>query len=323
MVHHSQVKQAEKIGAILSEVNGMYDAFWPKRNLHIFGASGGDAIKQMKAAQALDADAVAAGNTVLWTHHPDDLRLTNARDAHNKWLSTEYRTPHQLLEIWKETGQFVFDFEPPVLADELLKDADGDGAPESKVDNIARSDKGVALDGAIAYAEGTLSADCPFSSEDEEEYDQFVEWNDAWDAAADAKAEEEPQGGSVVKEKYRAIYAERGHPTHCGDWLAQLLNNLVLGKKATDIARFEAICAANGVDLSKYKHEGKGWEGRLRMTGRNLLAKKVFFAGGVLQVPNGEVVDTYTAPADWMQAQRFKAPPAATSTPTPAPAQAA
>src|SRR6188508_1733523 len=61
-------------------------------------------------------------------------------------------------------------------------------------------DKGpVPEDGAEAYRLGFSAADCPFSSEteDEGEYDKFIQWNEAWDAAAD-EAEPEPTG-SVVK----------------------------------------------------------------------------------------------------------------------------
>ena len=117
-------------------------------------------------------------------------------------------------------------------------------------------------------------------------------------------------GGSVVKSEYRARYAERGHPAHCGDWLAETLNGLILGKTHTDLEKFEELCALNGVDTSKYKREGTGWQGRIRMTGRNLLAKRVFEADGVLLLPPSvrpePGVEQLQAPADWMAAQRYK-----------------
>jgi len=191
---------------------------------------------------------------------------------------------------------------------------------------IERSEKGVALNGAIAYSEGTPAGDCPYSSEtdDDEEYASFERWNEEWDNAADEAAEaDEGKGGSVVAQKYRAKYAELGHPTHCGDWLANLLNNLCLTKKDTDLDRFEAICAANGVDTSKYKRDGVGWQGRIRMTGRNLLAKKVYLAGGVIKTPIEGAEPEYRAPADWMQMQRFKMPQDQQAAPIPAPAAAA
>lgn len=310
-IHHTQVKKAEKIGVILSESSDvLFDAFWPKHNLHIFGVSPTDAIQQASAAQEIMTEGIAQGVTPRIVHHPDVLRLVNVSDG-DKWLSTEYRTPGDLRNILRANngGAYQFDFEQPNLGDEMVKEDETDAA---EVDNTARSESGVALDGRIAYAEGTSAGDCPYSSEteDEEEYSNFERWNEEWDAAADEQTDEDAKGGSVVKEKYRAIYAERGHPTHCGDWLAELLNNLVLGKKATDIARFEGICNANGVSLAKYKHEGKGWEGRLRMTGRNLLAKVVFHTGGVLKVPSLDPAtpgdEEYRAPGEWMDSQRFK-----------------
>jgi hypothetical protein len=176
---------------------------------------------------------------------------------------------------------------------------------------VERSPKGVALDGAVAYKEGTPSGDNPYLAEDmgEEEGDahQFAEeWDAAWDAAADENAESEDKGGSVVSEKYRAKYAEAGHPTHCGDWLAETLNALCLTKAGTELDRFEAICAANGVDTSKYKRTGVGWQGRIRMTGRNLLAKAVFKAKGLLLTPIEGAEPSYQAPQSWLDQQRFK-----------------
>jgi len=189
-----------------------------------------------------------------------------------------------------------------------------DQKPVPGIKPIERSENGVALDGAIAYKEGTPAGDNPFSTEtdSDEEYERAAAWDEAWDAAADEAGEEEgSKGGSVVGEKYRAKYAEAGHPTHCGDWLAELLNNLCLTKKDTDLGRFEAICAANGVDTSKYKRDGVGWQGRIRMTGRNLLAKKVYLADGVVLTPIEGAEPQYKAPAEWMAMQRFKMPKSA------------
>jgi hypothetical protein len=170
-------------------------------------------------------------------------------------------------------------------------------------------DKGpVPEDGAEAYRLGFSAADCPFSSETEgdEEYDKFIEWNADWDAAAD-EAEPEPVG-SVVKEEYRARYAEMGHPTHCGDWLAEFLNDqCIVGEgKETDLARFEAICNANGVSLAKYNRTTNGWQGRLRMTGRNLL-KAVVVRTGFILVPNIDGLnDRYDADPEWRAAKMPK-----------------
>lgn len=104
----------------------------------------------------------------------------------------------------------------------------------------------------------------------------------------DGDEEEGPK--SVVPSKYRQKYAEQGHARHCGDALARALNDRCLDEKGKfQLASFEAICKLNGVDLSKYNRTNKGWAGRLRMTGRNLLAKVVYEAEGVLKTPEGDI----------------------------------
>jgi len=116
--------------------------------------------------------------------------------------------------------------------------------------------------------------------------------------------EEKKSGSSVVKQEYRARYAEAGHPSNCGDELAQRLDNLVKPKH-TNLDQFRQICEANGVDLSKLNTTNHGWQGRYRMTGRNMLAKKVYSNGGVLLMPEGWGVEPMRMSADWMAAQRF------------------
>jgi hypothetical protein len=158
--------------------------------------------------------------------------------------------------------------------------------------------------GGEAFRQGYMAADCPFLEEDVE----FDAWNEEFDAAADAptpqvEEEEEKKPVSVVKMKYRAIYAERGTPTTCNDELAQKLDNLVKNAKGTNIEYFDMIMAANEVDMSKYSRTTPGWQGRYRMTGRNMLAKKVHANGGLFKVPNG--VDMQMS-ADWMSQQRFQ-----------------
>lgn len=123
-----------------------------------------------------------------------------------------------------------------------------------------------------------------------------------------ADDEDEDDGGSVVPETFKKRYAEAGHPTHCGDWLAVTLNSLVQvtdGKKVvTDLDRLEAIANANDVAPERVDRLGKatnGWQGRYRMTVRNMLAKRVADKG-FLFVPEGCGRDQDTeiaCPADW------------------------
>lgn len=119
----------------------------------------------------------------------------------------------------------------------------------------------------------------------------------------DAAIEDEEPSGSVVGMEYRARYAEAGHPAHCGDFLAVALNNQILNKGGANMELLEQICKLNHVDTSKYNKTNKGWQGRLRMTARNMLARIVFYNGGNLILPNERVI---RMPKDWMDAQRFK-----------------
>lgn len=144
--------------------------------------------------------------------------------------------------------------------------------------------------------------------EDERDGDEGEEGSEEEDSGEDQEVAEgeEKVSSSVVKEKYRLKYAEEGHPSHCGDWLATILKNLTHTKEGADIGRFQAICAMNDVDMAKYRTSGNGWQGRFRMTGRNLLAKKLMdreflFAPGM----NGEQ-EEYPVPQEWKEARNGK-----------------
>lgn len=125
----------------------------------------------------------------------------------------------------------------------------------------------------------------------------------------DAQPEDEEEtSGSVVPDTFKKRYAEAGHPGHCGDWLAETLNALCQtkdGKKViTDLDRLETIANANEVSPDRVDKLGtatNGWQGRYRMTVRNMLAKKVADKG-FLFVPEGCGVAQDTempAPADF------------------------
>lgn len=132
--------------------------------------------------------------------------------------------------------------------------------------------------------------------------------------------EEPEQGGSVVPQKYKELYKERGDPNHCGDWLAVQLASLCRvinekGKEVTDIDRLEAIANANGVSPERFGKLGvetNGWQGRFRMTVRNMLTK-VVAAKGFLFVPEGCGKDADTeikAPREWCEEHSAKQKPA-------------
>jgi len=187
-------------------------------------------------------------------------------------------------------------------------------AKRSKREKITEMEPEHVDNGAEAHAKGLPITANPYPEGDE----YWDTWNEQWENAAevaiadevaeampDEEATEAPTERSVVKAEFRARYAEAGHPSHCGDELAVLLNNLCLAKGGIDMDRFEHICEANGVDLSKYNRTTKGWQGRLRMTGRNMLAGKVFAAGGIVKTGGIEGAEPeYKMSAEWMAGRR-------------------
>jgi hypothetical protein len=173
----------------------------------------------------------------------------------------------------------------------------------------AHTIEGVPTNGKQAFHKGFMAGDCPFAEDDP----RFEQWNSEFDAAIEgengelAEPEDKPPA-SVVKPKYRAIYAERGTPTTCNDELAQKLDNLVKNAKGTNIEYFDAILKVNEVDMTKYSKTTPGWQGRYRMTGRNMLAKKVHANGGVLLIPGmtSDVTIEVQMSSEWMASQRFQ-----------------
>ena len=136
------------------------------------------------------------------------------------------------------------------------------------------------------------------------------------DPEAGYEEEDHAPSGSVVADSYKKAYAEAGHPTHCGDWLAQFwftnkpTKSVVDGGKTTvlDVDEADRLFLQNGVDSSIGKwgatfHGNKapknGWEGRFAMSGLNILRKRVADAGQLLW--NHEVIEP---PADWIEANK-------------------
>lgn len=169
----------------------------------------------------------------------------------------------------------------------------------------------------VAYDVRTAKNPLDEIARDPDFLDLFQSVQEHLDAPDDAEGEEddEPEGAhSVVPDKYKKLYSERGDPSHCGDWLALTLASLCRitdGKKeVTDLDRLEAIANANDVHPSRYGKLGlasNGWQGRFRMTIRNLLTPKVA-AKGFLFVPEGCGVPADTEMAAPEQWAREKAP---------------
>jgi hypothetical protein len=114
--------------------------------------------------------------------------------------------------------------------------------------------------------------------EDEEGDDGEDEEGDDGEEIAEEEVEEEEPGasGSVVKDKYRELYAQKGHPDNCGDDLAaQLAAILKPGEEGLDIDRLWALAQANGIEYTKYMTGNRGWEGRARMSIGNVLRGRI------------------------------------------------
>lgn len=126
-------------------------------------------------------------------------------------------------------------------------------------------------------------------------------------AAADADA---ARARSIVKPSYKRAYAERAITARgkkgvskkavarsCGDWLALELAALTLDdKNQLKVDDFEAILSANGVKHDHWNKTTKGWQGRLRMTGRLALQRAVA-EEEALYLPDGTVLNP---PRSWV-----------------------
>lgn len=125
------------------------------------------------------------------------------------------------------------------------------------------------------------------------------------------QAADEVRGNSVVRATYKVAYRAKADAMArrpkavplkalrrmSGDWLAIELAKLTLDPKAhLVVAQFEAVLDANGIDHGKWNRTSKGWQGRLRMTGR-LALERVVAAEGALVVPGGA---TIPAPRAWV-----------------------
>lgn len=90
--------------------------------------------------------------------------------------------------------------------------------------------------------------------------------------------------GSIVPAKYRELYAERGNPNHCGDWIASKLEGVFEGPEGFEVDVFTAFLRTNGVDLTgrwaSLPYSGqKGAVGRYRMNGRLKLERRLADTG--------------------------------------------
>jgi len=144
---------------------------------------------------------------------------------------------------------------------------------------------------------------------------EAIEQFDSNVAEMQAEAEVEADNAkpnSVVapkfKDKYLANARALGIPGKAAkrsnwDWLSQQIAAQALTEKhKLKVAEFLALLDANQVDHSRWTNRNKGWEGRLRMTGRVALQKKVANANELVLLDGG----TVTPPEEWAAKFRDK-----------------
>lgn len=160
----------------------------------------------------------------------------------------------------------------------------------------------------------TFETSCPDKLRDE----CFESVHKLMDLGVEIEAEEEEEEiktASVVPPRYRQIYHEVSDGTNCGDWLALTLNEFCkdgISKRAPFLLeRFHHILVLNNVSLSGawVNNRNSGWQGRFRMTGRNMLTKVVgtqgFLTVGYPETPDD--VKELEAPEAWLVKNRRKA----------------
>jgi len=159
----------------------------------------------------------------------------------------------------------------------------------------------------IAHEDGVNVIECA---------DEIPSIAEILDACADmelnpeTEAEEEAPkaSGSVVPETYRALYREKSsNGQTCGDWLAETLVHLTHGTEGFHVDDFTAILETNNVDMTsawaKLPFSGqKGWIGRYRMNGRQVLEKLVALTGTLKTPHHGD----QTPPEDFLTSLRAK-----------------
>lgn len=115
---------------------------------------------------------------------------------------------------------------------------------------------------------------------------------------------------SIVPPEFKARYAEKAQggrkprilARSCGDWLASLLAKETLDEEGhLNIPKLDAIMNANGVDCSNINRSSPGWQGRLRMTGRVMLAAKARRSQVVVVPGRGRIA----TPREWLRERKI------------------
>lgn len=105
---------------------------------------------------------------------------------------------------------------------------------------------------------------------------------------------------SVVPSKYKTLYknkaiarGDKGKVAKRSVWdrFARIAAEETLnGDAKTDVAKLMAFLEANGIDHAKWDSRSPGWQGRLRMTGVNVLRRKTAELGFFYRADGEQIV---------------------------------
>lgn len=146
-----------------------------------------------------------------------------------------------------------------------------------------------------------------FDGEPFADYDKVPSVEQVVEDYNDFEAGEDEAGGSVVKDHYKRIYAERGDVNNCGDWLAQVLASLFhTADGKLDFVAFFDCCVENGVQPSRklcamIETRTNGWQGRARMSLRRALEVRIAYTAEFRVGGTQVLVD-----ADWLEEMQAK-----------------
>lgn len=186
-------------------------------------------------------------------------------------------------------------------------------APDMEAHEVVFDGGDEALDDAKQHIDHELDARAEDDTEvDEDTTDPTLPMGEDGNECVDPlEDDEDDRPGSVVAGTFKAKYRERALTMarkpkdvpmkalkrSTNDWLAIELARRTLDEKAVlSVSAFEAILDANGVKHSHWNRTTKGWQGRLRMTGR-LALQRVVAENTELALPDGTAIP---APKNWI-----------------------
>ena len=91
-----------------------------------------------------------------------------------------------------------------------------------------------------------------------------------------------------IERAKRQEYRRKGNKDNCGDWLAEEMEDLFIGRSGRfDVHLFNDFLCKNGVEFTgkwtQMPDEAKpGWKGRYRMIGRQKLEQQILLRGKVV-----------------------------------------